>query len=191
MSNFSDELVFTVQWPVSLPWCKRWDRFCEQRLRGLGPPLCPGSNSERTQRGHWGIAPTRLPRPYTPAELLCRCEAWETRGNRETMEVKQVPCGVVYTQHFNFNQLPHMFLHPSSPGAFKENKNIILIKGTKCNEAVSVICRINKHAPLMWCVDSTDAVLRLSHLKCVNVHTQNKTDRHGNFPLIYLIILIF
>lgn len=97
----------------------------------------------------------------------------------------------VYTQHFNFNQLPHMFLHPSSPGAFKENKNIILIKGTKCNEAVSVICRINKHAPLMRCVDSTDAVLRLSHLKCVNVHTQNKTDRHGNFPLIYLIILIF
>lgn len=70
----------------SLPWCKRWGRFCGQHLRGLDPPPCPGSSSEQTPRGHLGIAPTRRPRPYTPAERLCRCEAWEgwTEGHEGT-----------------------------------------------------------------------------------------------------------
>lgn len=80
MSSWCD-----VRWPVSLPWCKRWGRFCEQHLRGLDRPLGPDSSSEQTPRGHSGSAPTRRPRPYTQAERLCRCEAWggPTLGNRE------------------------------------------------------------------------------------------------------------
>lgn len=69
--------VRQARWPVWLPWCRHWGRFCEQHLQALAPPPCPDSSSEQTPRGHSGIAPTRPPRPYTPAERLCRCAAWE------------------------------------------------------------------------------------------------------------------
>lgn len=68
----------------SLPLCKHWGRFCEQHLQGPGLLPYPGSNSEQTLRGHWGIAPTRPPRPYTRAERPYQCEAWERR--EESME---------------------------------------------------------------------------------------------------------
>lgn len=75
---------------TAIPWCKHWGRFCARRPLGPGLPLCPGSNSGQTQRGHWGIAPTCPPRPCTPAEPLCQCEAWGRReeGGKDRIELK-------------------------------------------------------------------------------------------------------